>query len=129
MGAALQRFDVGGGLAVHYDGSETNFQWSMNYTTLEYARDVVATVGEACDEKGIAHPDIVTETGRAMVAHHSLLIFNVLGVNEILPKSAQIDHDPGDHTAVHERFKAYQSISRKNVIEAYHDAVSAGKRR
>src|SRR5258708_1981488 len=124
-GAGLEYLDVGGGLGVDYDGSQTNFQSSMNYTNLEYARDVVATVGEACDEKGIAHPDIVTETGRAMVAHHSVLIFNVLGVNEVLPKSAPIAPDPDDHKVVHELFEAYQSISRKNVIEAYHDAVSA----
>jgi arginine decarboxylase len=125
MGASLKYLDVGGGLGVDYDGSQTNFQSSMNYTNLEYARDVVATVGEACDEKGIPHPDIVTETGRAMVAHHSVLIFNVLGVNEVLPKAAPIAPDEDDHKVVHELFEAYQSISRKNVIEAYHDAVSA----
>jgi arginine decarboxylase len=125
MGARLKTIDVGGGLGVDYDGSQTNFQSSMNYTNLEYARDVVATIGEACEEKSIPHPDIVTETGRAMVAHHSVLIFNVLGVNEVLPKTAPEAPSPADHKVVHALFEAYQSISRKNVLEAYHDAVAA----
>ena len=75
--------DVGGGLGVDYDGSQTNFHSSMNYTVQEYANDVVAAIQEACDEAGVPHPDIVTESGRAMVAHHSVLVFDVLGVNEV----------------------------------------------
>ena len=125
MGAGLRYLDVGGGLGVDYDGSQTNFQSSMNYTNTEYARDVVSTIAEACEEKGVPHPDIITETGRAMVAHHSVLVFNVLGVNEVLPKSApSIPHDD-DHKVVHTLHETYQSISRKNAIEAYHDAVQA----
>ena len=125
MGAGLRYLDVGGGLGVDYDGSQSNFQSSMNYTNTEYARDVISTVGEACDEKGVAHPDIITETGRAMVAHHSVLVFNVLGVNEVLPKSAPSVPTEDDHKVVHTLHETYQSISRKNAIEAYHDAVQA----
>jgi len=123
MGAGLHYLDVGGGLGVDYDGSQTNFQSSMNYTNLEYARDIVATVMESCEEKGVPHPDIITETGRAMVAHHSVLIFNVLGVNELLPKTAPRPPGEDDHKAVHKLFDVYQSITRKNVIESYHDAL------
>ena len=80
--------DVGGGLGVDYDGSQTNFHSSMNYSVQEYANDVVSAIQEACDEPGVPHPDIVTEAGRAMVAHHSVLVFDVLGVNEM-----RIGHD------------------------------------
>ncbi len=125
MGAGLRYLDVGGGLGVDYDGSQTNFPSSMNYTNQEYARDVVATIMDACDEKGVAHPDIVTETGRAMVAHHSVLVFNVLGVNQVLPHGTPPAPAADEHKATHAIFEAYQSISRKNLIEAYHDALAA----
>ncbi len=125
MGAGLRYLDVGGGLGVDYDGSQSNFQSSMNYTNPEYARDIISTVVEACDEKNVPHPDIITETGRAMVAHHSVLVFNVLGVNEVLPQSPPSVPTEKDHKVVHTLHETFQSISRKNAIEAYHDAVQA----
>ena len=125
MGAGLRYLDVGGGLGVDYDGSQSNFQSSMNYTNTEYARDIVSTVAEACDEKNVPHPDIITETGRAMVAHHSVLVFNVLGVNEVLPKQAPPVPASDDHKVVHTLYETYQSISRKNANESHHDAVQA----
>ena len=125
MGAGLRYLDVGGGLGVDYDGSQTNFASSMNYTNTEYARDIISTVVEACNEKNVAHPDIITETGRAMVAHHSVLVFNVLGVNEVLPKSAPAVPAEKDHKVVHTLYETFQSITQKNTIEAYHDAVQA----
>ena len=88
MGANMRVIDCGGGLGVDYDGSQTNFHSSVNYTLAEYARDIVSEISEACTAKGVPHPDIVTESGRALVAHHSVLVFNVLGSNEIL-------HRPG----------------------------------
>src|SRR5687768_2546696 len=81
MGAGLQYMDVGGGLGVDYDGSQTNFESSMNYTLQEYANDVVYHVQTVCDEAGVPHPTIVSESGRAVVAYHSVLVFNVLGVS------------------------------------------------
>ena len=71
--------DVGGGLGVDYDGSQTNFESSMNYTLQEYANDVVYHIQTVCDEAGVEHPTIVSESGRAVSAYHSMLIFNVLG--------------------------------------------------
>ena len=125
LGANLHYMDIGGGLGVDYDGSQTNFPSSMNYTNQEYARDVVSTILDGCDEKGIPHPDIVTETGRAMVAHHSVLIFNVLGVNQVL-KSGQPEAPPPEaHKAVHSLYEVHQSITRKNLIESFHDAQAA----
>ena len=79
LGADMRFLDCGGGLGVDYDGSQTNFHSSVNYTLQEYANDIVSQVAEACNARGVPHPDIVTESGRALVAHHSVLVFNVLG--------------------------------------------------
>ncbi len=78
-GAGLKYMDVGGGLGVDYDGSQTNFESSVNYTLQEYANDVVYHLQTVCDEAKVPHPTIISESGRAIVAHHSLLVFNVLG--------------------------------------------------
>ena len=123
MGARPSVLDVGGGLGVDYDGSRTNFHSSKNYSTQEYANDVVATIQESCDEAGVPHPDIVTESGRAMVAHHSVLIFDVLGVHEMIsgaPPEPVSDDDP---KVLIDLFAIWSGVSRKNVQEAYHDAV------
>ena len=80
-GAGLEYLDVGGGLGVDYDGSQTNFESSVNYTLEEYANDVVYHIQTVCDDAGVKHPTIVSESGRAIVAYHSVLIFNVLGVS------------------------------------------------
>ena len=115
--------DVGGGLGVDYDGSQTNFHSSMNYSVQEYANDVVANIQEACDERGLPHPDIVTEAGRAMVAHHSVLIFDVLGHNEMLTGKPPESVSPGDPKVLQALSEVWTNISRKNVQESYHDAL------
>src|SRR5947209_14632946 len=96
-GAPLKYFDVGGGLGVDYDGSQTNFESSMNYSTQEYANDVVYGVMEICDADHVPHPVIVSESGRAITAHHAVLVVNVLGVNEFVakvPDQVPADVDP-----------------------------------
>jgi len=123
LGANMRYIDCGGGLGVDYDGSQTNFHSSVNYTLQEYAADIVSQVAEACNAKGVPHPDIVTESGRALVAHHSLLVFNVLGTNEILlgqiPESLAKD----EHRVIQNLYETYTSVTRKNFLEAYHDAL------
>jgi arginine decarboxylase len=123
MGARPGIIDVGGGLGVDYDGSRTNFHSSKNYSMQEYANDVVAYVQEACDESEVPHPDIVTESGRAMVAHHSVLIFDVLGVSEIVSGDRPQTVSEGDPKVVRDLAEVWEEISRKNVQEAYHDAL------
>jgi len=123
MGAKPRFVDVGGGLGVDYDGSQTNFHSSMNYSVQEYANDVVAAIQEACDKERIPHPDIVTESGRAMTAHHSLLIFDVLGVHQMIsgnPPEPLRDDDP---KVLKDLAEIWSSISQKNVQEAYHDSL------
>ena len=123
LGANMRYIDCGGGLGVDYDGSQTNFHSSVNYTLQEYAADVVVQVAEACNAKGVPHPDIVTESGRALTAHHSVLVFNVLDSNQMLlgqiPESLARD----EHRVIQQLYDTYASVSRKNFQEAYHDAL------
>jgi arginine decarboxylase len=122
-GAGLQFLDVGGGLGVDYDGSSTNWPSSTNYTMQEYANDVVASVQEACEAAGIPHPDILSESGRALVAHHSVLVFNILDVNEVLAGQSPPAVDEEEHPVIHQLVETWRSVSRKNFQEAYHDAL------
>jgi arginine decarboxylase len=122
-GAALKFLDAGGGLGVDYDGSSTNWQSSTNYTMQEYANDVVTAIQDACETAGIPHPDILTESGRALVAHHSVLVFNILDVNEVLAGQAPPRVDKKEHAIIRQLTEAWRSVSRKNFQEVYHDAL------
>ncbi|HEY8020294.1 MAG TPA: biosynthetic arginine decarboxylase [Thermoanaerobaculia bacterium] len=123
MGIPLAYLDVGGGLGIDYDGSQTNFASSLNYTLQEYANDVVFGVMEVCDPEEVPHPTVVSESGRATVAHHAALIIEVLGVAEFavgkLPPRPPADSE----LPLRNLFDAYREASRKNLLEAYHDAI------
>jgi arginine decarboxylase len=123
LGARPKIVDVGGGLGVDYDGSSTNFPSSKNYSTQEYANDVVAFIQEACDETDTPHPDIVTESGRAMVAHHSVLIFDVLGVGRVLGDAPVPPVAEDDHKVLQELAQIRETVCQKNVHESYHDLL------
>lgn len=124
LGAKLTYIDVGGGLAVDYDGSKTDFQASMNYDVQEYAFDVVAGIQDACERAGIAEPTIVTESGRAVAAYQSVLLFDVLGADEVRFGAAQ-EPDEGCHRVIEELFDTWKNIVPKNVQESWHDASQA----
>lgn len=121
MGAALTYFDVGGGLAIDYDGSRTNFAASANYSMQEYANDVVYQIMSTCDEANVEHPIIVSESGRAITAHHSILIVNVLGITEFQLVEPKAPADENTPPLVKELWESYQSLTRKNYQEVYHD--------
>jgi len=123
LGAPMRYLDCGGGLGVDYDGSQTNFHSSVNYTLNEYASDIVIQVAEACNARGVPHPDLVTESGRALVAHHSVLVFNVLATNEILVGQIPDSVAKDEHPLIRQLWETYDSVSRKNFQEAYHDAL------
>lgn len=123
LGAPMRYLDCGGGLGVDYDGSQTNFHSSVNYTLQEYAADIVTQVAEACNAKGVAHPDIVTESGRALTAHHSVLVFNVLDSNQMLLGQTPEPLAKDEHRVTQQLYETFESVSRKNFQEAYHDAL------
>ena len=125
-GAGLQYLDVGGGLGVDYDGSQTNFESSMNYTLEEYANDVVYHIQTVCDEAGVPHPTIVSESGRAVVAYHSVLVFNVLGVSGFGDDEVPTAANPELEQPLIDLRRDLQQRSRaRNALESFHDAQQA----
>ena len=131
MGAGLQYIDVGGGLGVDYDGSGTNFASSMNYTLNEYASDVVYRIASVCNARDIPHPKIVSESGRAVAAYHSVLIFDALG-SSALDKFRVTGDRAEDYGGaeelpqpVQDLFEAYRAVSERRLVECYHDALTA----
>jgi arginine decarboxylase len=123
-GAGLQFVDVGGGLGVDYDGSQTNFHSSINYTLQEYANDVIYHLQTVCDDEQVPHPDIISESGRAIAAYHSVLVFSVLGVaahNEDVPESLPEDAELPLQTLS----ETYNDLNSRNLLESFHDAQSA----
>jgi arginine decarboxylase len=121
---SLCMFDVGGGLAVDYDGSRTNFSSSMNYTVEEYARDVVWAIMAMCEEEKIPHPGLLSESGRAIVAQHAVLVTEVTDVAPALDAIPELEPPPTQHDILRELYGLYQDLTIKNVNEVFHDALS-----
>jgi arginine decarboxylase len=122
-GAGLEMLDIGGGLGIDYDGSQTNFGSSVNYTLGEYARDVVFGIQNVCDHAGVAHPTIVSESGRAIAAYYSVLVFDVVGVSEAVDGSAPTRPERRLPHPITCLFDTLADLSAKNLLEMYHDAV------
>jgi len=125
VGAGVKYLDVGGGLGVDYDGSQTDFESSVNYTLQEYANDVVHRIMSVCDEAGVPHPTIISESGRAMVAYHSMLVFDVLGVSNFDCYEVPPEVPADSPQQVTDLFGTYRDMSKKNLLEGYHDAHQA----
>ncbi|MGL5807287.1 MAG: biosynthetic arginine decarboxylase, partial [Xenococcaceae cyanobacterium] len=118
----MNYLDVGGGLAVDYDGSKTNFHASKNYNMQNYANDVVAQIKDACNAGNVSAPILVSESGRAIASHQSVLVFDVLGTSDVpvdLPTTLQ----EAEHSVIANLWETYESIDERNYQETYHDAV------
>lgn len=129
LGAGLEYIDVGGGLGVDYDGSKTNFESSINYGLQEYANDIVFHLKEVCDQAKVPHPTIISESGRAMVAYHSVLVFNVIGWSGFTRFALPESLTPEDRSKMPQPlttlFDAYKEVNETNFNEYYHDAQVA----
>lgn len=120
---SLAFFDAGGGLGIDYDGSKTTAQSSMNYSVGEYARDVVFAIGEACLKANLPDPIIITESGRAIVAQHAILITEVIDVSPSLQATEKIDPPPTSHEVPQSLYTLYQETTSENCLETLHDAL------
>ncbi len=123
LGAPMGFVDVGGGLGVDYDGSRTDFESSMNYSEQEYANDVVFALQSAADRAGVPHPTIVTEAGRAMVAYHAVLVFDIVGRTSFPTDGQPVQVHEDDPDLLHDMLDTLQHVGVKNLLEAYHDAA------
>ena len=123
MGFNIEFVDTGGGMGVDYDGTRSsNSESSVNYSIQEYVNDVVSTFVDAADKHELNHPNIITETGRSLTAHHSVLIFEVLETAS-LPQMDD-DWEPGEdaHELVKELYKIWDNLSQRSMLEPWHDA-------
>jgi len=123
MGLDLEYVDCGGGLGVDYDGTHTAFDSSMNYNLREYVNDVVYTIQEVCAQEKVPEPHILTESGRSLVAHHSLLVVNAFGAIEAGATPVELGETPGENDVVGEMRDIIKGIDVKNLAESYHDAL------
>src|SRR5437762_1294036 len=123
MGFPVEYIDVGGGLGVDYDGSRSAFDSSTNYTLQEYTNDVVYYIGDVCNAEKVPHPDIVSESGRALVAHHSVLIVEVFGAIAKVRPDVNFTYTENENPLVKELFDIKKNLCKLNKLEAYHDAL------
>jgi len=123
LGFPVEYLDVGGGLAVDYDGSRAAFDSSANYSLREYTDDIVQTIGEVCEVEDVPHPNIVSESGRAIVAHHSVLAVQVFAANS---KAQGIKFEYGDeeHSLVQTLLETRRHLDRSSKLTAYHNALN-----
>jgi arginine decarboxylase len=115
--------DIGGGLGVDYDGTRSaNSESSVNYSLQEYVNDSIYTMVDASDKNGIPHPNIITESGRSLTAHHSVLIFEVLETTTLPEWSDETQPGPGDHELVQELYSSWDRLNQSGMLETWHDA-------
>lgn len=124
MGAPIEYFDVGGGVGVDYDGSKSNYHSSMNYALPDYVGDVVYILKQICDLEDVEHPHIVSETGRAITAHHSCVLFPVFGAVEKGNELFSTEKSIGEHILVENMRDLLQDLKPTNIQESYNDALA-----
>ncbi len=123
MGFAIEYLDVGGGLGVDYDGSRSAFDSSINYTLQEYTNDIVYYIADVCNAEKVPHPTIVSESGRAIVAHHSVLIMDVFGSIAKTRPETSLKYGAEEHALVKELLEIRDNLAKLNKLEACHDAT------
>jgi len=123
MGFPVESIDVGGGLGVDYDGSRSAFDSSTNYTLQEYTNDVVYYIADVCNAEKVPHPEIVSESGRAIVAHHSVLVVEVFGAIGKVRPDTLFNYGENEHPLVKELLDIQKNLCKLNKLEAYHDAL------
>lgn len=123
LGFAVQFVDIGGGLGVDYDGSRSSSLSSINYTIQEYVNDAVFNIVDACDKNDLPHPNIITESGRSITAHHSVLVFDVLETTSLPEWDDSYKITDDDDELVKELYEIYNSLTKNRMLEAWHDAL------
>src|SRR5436309_1935405 len=123
MSIQIEFLDVGGCLSVDYDGSRYAFASSANYTLQEYANDIVYYVADVCNAEKVPHPNLISESGRAVVAHHSVLIVEVFGAIEKIRGGEYFQYGENEHPLVKELLDIKRNLPKLNKLEAYHDAL------
>ena len=123
MGFNVEFTDIGGGLGVDYDGTRSSYsESSVNYSIQEYVNDSIATMVDAADKNNIPHPNIITESGRSLTAHHSILVFEVLETTTLPEWNESEDISEDDHELVKEMYQIWDDLSQTRMLEAWHDA-------
>ena len=123
LGVPLKTVDVGGGLGVDYEGSGSRSACSMNYTVEEYARNVVSAFADVCEQHNLAHPAIITESGRALTAHHAVLVTDVIDIEQAPKQTCGTAPSKTDHVILHQLWQVLHGITPRLALEAYHDAM------
>ncbi len=123
MGFNVEFVDIGGGLGVDYDGTRSsNSESSVNYSIQEYVNDSISTFVDVADKNNIPHPNIITESGRSLTAHHSVLIFEVLETASLPEMDENWEPGPNDHELVQELYEIWDNLNQSRMLEAWHDA-------
>lgn len=123
LGCDIEFVDIGGGLGVDYDGSRSFSSNSINYSIQEYVNDAVFMITDACEKNELPHPSIITESGRSLTAHHSVLVFDVLETTSQPKWDDDTELSEDDHELVQELYKIYDELASTNLLESWHDAV------
>jgi len=121
LGAPIDTIDVGGGLGVDYEGTRSRSYYSVNYNIQDYANNIIKTIADTCNQRALPHPQIITESGRAMTAHHALLITNVISVEPAFEATDLTPPSTASPMILHDIWQCFLQIAENNALESYHD--------
>jgi arginine decarboxylase len=122
MGVSIRCLDVGGGLGVDYEGTRSRSFCSMNYSVQEYANNIVHTISDICVQENLPQPDIISESGRALTAHHAVLITNVIDTEVLHEGRLQAEKDDNESSILLDLYSGLQNLEQYSVLESYHNA-------